>query len=315
METKDIERLRQIKKAVFSIAQGDFNYRIARTNLDDVIERISVIVNMITEEMKETLRLYSDLHFHQSKQNPLHLIFILDNDLRILNVTPDVYEALGYKKEDMLHLPFPELLSKNSLEVWQAIASNFLYSPDYSTKQQLLLRCKNKSERSYNCGITSVYDEGKGARNFIISIYDPMLKSKVFEDGGSIRKMALKKMGKEAKAQPTVLLNSADRKTLNAIYSHILQNLGQPLPHLEQIAHTYGINEYKLKYGFKELYGTSVFRFLKQERLKKARLLIENTNTPINVIANICGYQNKAHFSKEFRNFFDLTPRMVRKQR
>jgi transcriptional regulator GlxA family with amidase domain len=84
---------------------------------------------------------------------------------------------------------------------------------------------------------------------------------------------------------------------------------------LEQIAHTYGINEYKLKYGFKELYGTSVFRFLKQERLKKARLLIENTNTPINVIANICGYQNKAHFSKEFRNFFDLTPRMVRKQR
>lgn len=314
MEATDIQRLRQIKKAVFSIAQGNFNYRIARTNQDDVIESITVIVNMITEEMKETLRLYNDLHFHQSKQNPLHLVFILDNDLRILNVTPDVYEALRYKKEDILHLPFPLLLSENSLEVWQSLASNFLYSPDYSIKQQLLLRCKNKSERSFNCGITSIYDETNEARNFIISIYEPMLKSKILDDNGRRPKIVFKKKGKGEKARPTVLLNSADRKALHALYSYILQNLDQPLPHLEEIAHTYGINEYKLKYGFRELYDTSVFRFLKQERLKKARLLIENTSTPINVIAKVCGYQNKAHFSKDFSSYFDITPRRVRKK-
>lgn len=47
-------------------------------------------------------------------------------------------------------------------------------------------------------------------------------------------------------------------------------------PSLLELSRLIGLNDYKLKTGFKEMYGTTVFGYLREQRLEKAyRLLME----------------------------------------
>src|SRR5690554_6470486 len=96
------------------------------------------------------------------------------------------------------------------------------------------------------------------------------------------------------------------------IHNHILENLDKSLPHLDKLANMFGTAEIKLKYGYKQMYGNTVFRFLKSERMKKGKLLLENTSLPIKTIAEMCGYLNPSHFSKDFRAEFGVAPRGMR---
>ena len=52
-------------------------------------------------------------------------------------------------------------------------------------------------------------------------------------------------------------------------------------PSLKELAKLIGLNTYKLKTGFKELFGIPVFKYLQGKRLEKAFELIENKNMPI----------------------------------
>lgn len=310
METRDIERLRNIKQALFSIAHGNFDSRIARTEADDIIESIIVLINMMAEEMKETLRLYAELRINTDTTEHIHMVFILDQNFKIRYVTSDVLAELGYETNDLLKKSFSTLLSQSHLGLWRSIGSQMHFSQEYHKQHRLILRCKNGLERCYSCGLTSIYDVASSSQYIMVSIYEPILKSKLLEDGAG-QKSQQTNIPK-TKAPPNVLLRQKDRRVLQNIQHYILKNLDKALPNLKILAHNFGTNEFKLKYGFKQLYGTTVFRFLKQERLKKGRLLIENTSFPIKTIAKMCGYTNGSHFSRDFRECFDLTPRKVR---
>ena len=101
----------------------------------------------------------------------------------------------------------------------------------------------------------------------------------------------------------------------------IIRNIGNHLRHhpekditsLKKLALEFGTNEYKLKRGFKEFFGMTVFRFLKNERLMNAHLSIRNTNEQFKNIAKMNGFRNASHFTKEFRSRYGYTPRQLRK--
>ena len=93
----------------------------------------------------------------------------------------------------------------------------------------------------------------------------------------------------------------------------IMNNLENELPSLKEFAHQLGTNEFKLKYGFKQLYGTSVYRFLLQERLRKSKMLIQHTDHSIKTIAYQTGFKSIPHFSRVFKKTFGYTPTALRK--
>jgi PAS domain S-box-containing protein len=311
MRGVDLERLIDIQKVIQAMAQGDFNLRVARTEEDDEIETISVLLNMMAEEMKETLGFYSDIRRKSTLADQAHLVFILDNNYKILFVTKDVSMILGYESKELINKSFSIILSKSYIESWRAIGSKIIFSEHYNCQHQILLRCKNKIERTITCGVVSIYDKSSDIQYIMIDSYQVVLRSKMLEDK---KKQLLKtKTQGNRKEPPNVLLRQKDRRALQKIYNYILKNQEDPLPHLKELAHKYAINEFKLKNGFRKLYGTSVFRFFKQERLKKARLLIENTDLPMREVAKQCGYRSQTHFSKDFRNHFDLPPSKIRK--
>ncbi|MEM9142624.1 MAG: AraC family transcriptional regulator [Bacteroidota bacterium] len=81
---------------------------------------------------------------------------------------------------------------------------------------------------------------------------------------------------------------------------------------LPLLAREVGTNEYTLKKGFKEVYGTSVFGFWKTLKMTSAKEHLQNSNEPIADIAEKLGYKNQRHFSTAFKKIYGVTPSMIR---
>lgn len=83
---------------------------------------------------------------------------------------------------------------------------------------------------------------------------------------------------------------------------------------IPQLARQTGINEAKLKEGFKELYSLSVHTYLQQLRLEKAKELLLTTNMSITDITYHIGYSHVTHFTTLFKKELGLTPGEWRKE-
>ncbi len=68
------------------------------------------------------------------------------------------------------------------------------------------------------------------------------------------------------------------------------------------------LNEFKLKRGFKERYGNTVFGYLRQVRMEKARELLRQGNATVIEAANAVGYTNPSHFARAFKQAFGMNP-------
>lgn len=85
-------------------------------------------------------------------------------------------------------------------------------------------------------------------------------------------------------------------------------------PSLKDFALQLGTNEFKLKYGFKELYGTTVHRFLMEERLRKSKMMIQFTDQSLKSIAHTTGFKSISHFSRTFKKRYEYAPSELRKK-
>ena len=74
-----------------------------------------------------------------------------------------------------------------------------------------------------------------------------------------------------------------------------------------------GMNEFKLKAGFKQVYGMGMFEYLMQIRMQAARQLLLETDKPIKEIATLTGYATKQSFMHAFKKFFHDTPGSFRR--
>ncbi|WP_319380877.1 AraC family transcriptional regulator [Thiomicrorhabdus sp.] len=93
----------------------------------------------------------------------------------------------------------------------------------------------------------------------------------------------------------------------------LLKNDIQSPPSLTQLAKLVGLNEFKLKRGFKQLNQQTVFEYLHQLRMQHAASLLCKTHQPVVEIAQQSGYCNHGHFSSAFRQFYGKAPTAFRK--
>ena len=82
---------------------------------------------------------------------------------------------------------------------------------------------------------------------------------------------------------------------------------------IEQLSLKFGINEFKLKNGFKELFGDGVFHYASKLRMKEALYLIKNSDFSIKEIAYHLGYASPSSFSVAFKNEMGMGPSYYRK--
>ena len=106
----------------------------------------------------------------------------------------------------------------------------------------------------------------------------------------------------------SVVIKFEDMERLHYAKEILVQRMDYP-PSLLELAQLVGLNEYKLKLGFREVFGITPFAYLRDRRLEKAQRLIQEGDMSIEVIANSVGYANRSRFARAFRKKYGLNPR------
>lgn len=75
-----------------------------------------------------------------------------------------------------------------------------------------------------------------------------------------------------------------------------------------ELAREVGINDYKLKIGFHEVFDTTVFGCLYEYRMERSRQLLESGNLTVTGVARAVGYANRSHFAAAFKRKFGVNP-------
>lgn len=118
----------------------------------------------------------------------------------------------------------------------------------------------------------------------------------------------------ERQSQAKFSFSNSDRDKFYQVKSY-LDECPNDLPGLKELAIQFGLNEFKLKKGFKELFKTTVFGHLLDVKLEKARKLLLETSLGINEIGVIVGYKYPQHFTTAFKKKFGYPPNRLRIQR
>jgi AraC family transcriptional activator of pyochelin receptor len=105
--------------------------------------------------------------------------------------------------------------------------------------------------------------------------------------------------------------NQTDKEKIIAVRDLINERVHCP-PNLSEIAQYVGLNEYKLKRGFKETFNNTVFGYLTDQRLQLARQYLLDTEKTAAEISLQLGYATPQHFNNAFKKKFGITPYLVR---
>lgn len=102
-------------------------------------------------------------------------------------------------------------------------------------------------------------------------------------------------------------MKPADIEKIHAAREIMLKNASNPYS-LGRLAHEAGTNEFTLKKGFKELFGTTVFGMLADLKMDEAREHLLNSELSLTEISALAGYQHPNHFSAAFKRKYGVTP-------
>ena len=88
----------------------------------------------------------------------------------------------------------------------------------------------------------------------------------------------------------------------------IISRMAEP-PSLQELANEIGLNIKKLKEGFKQIYGDTVYSFLFDYKMEHSRKLLETNQYNVNEVGNQLGYSSASHFIAAFKKKFGITPK------
>jgi len=88
----------------------------------------------------------------------------------------------------------------------------------------------------------------------------------------------------------------------------ILKNMSEP-PSLQELSEKIGLSLNKLKEGFKQLYGDTVFGYLLDHKMEEARRMLASTNYNVNEVGLRIGYSTSSHFIAAFKKKYGTTPK------
>lgn len=109
------------------------------------------------------------------------------------------------------------------------------------------------------------------------------------------------------KTQLDAKISKRDEDILQDVKKYIDAHFLDPAS-IEILSKTFGVNEFKLKHGFKVLFDTSPMRYLQYKRLAYSLCLLRDTDRTIKKIADEIGYAHAANFTTAFTKTFGNSP-------
>ncbi|MEC0106738.1 AraC family transcriptional regulator [Paenibacillus taichungensis] len=119
--------------------------------------------------------------------------------------------------------------------------------------------------------------------------------------------LVLEKYTCEHRSNVASYIKKPDVERLYATKQIIQDRLENPLS-LKELARATELNEFKLKKGFKALFGMTVFEYIRDQRLEKGLFLMQYEQLNIGEAAAAVGYSNPSNFSAAFYKKYGCKP-------
>lgn len=113
-------------------------------------------------------------------------------------------------------------------------------------------------------------------------------------------------------AAPGIGLSKDDISKLYYARELLVQQMDKPCT-IMALSRMVGMNDYKLKLGFRQLFGTTIFTYFSDMRMTKAKSLLSEPDLTVAEVAYAIGYKNPQHFSSAFKKKFGILPSQMRR--
>ena len=120
-------------------------------------------------------------------------------------------------------------------------------------------------------------------------------------------------VSRPAEKETLIHLKKYDLQKIHEAREYLLSNMENP-PTLKELAHKMGMNDFKLKKGYKQVFGTTIFGDFNRERMDKAMQCLLDNDMSITDTAMLTGYQDSPNFIRAFKAYFGSTPGDMRKR-
>lgn len=104
------------------------------------------------------------------------------------------------------------------------------------------------------------------------------------------------------------LVDEDNIKRIRKAKEIIIARMAEP-PTLVELSEEIGLSLKRLKEGFKQIYGDTVFSFLFDYKMEYARKMLESGKYNVNEVALKVGYSTGSHFIAAFRKRYGTTPK------
>ena len=104
------------------------------------------------------------------------------------------------------------------------------------------------------------------------------------------------------------LVDEDNIKRIRRAKEIIIARMAEP-PTLVELAQEVGLSLKRLKEGFKQIYGDTVFSFLFDFKMEYARKMLESGKYNVNEVGLKVGYSTGSHFIAAFRKRYGTTPK------
>lgn len=111
-----------------------------------------------------------------------------------------------------------------------------------------------------------------------------------------------------------IKFNEYDIQAVHHAKSYLIENYANP-PSIKELSRIVKLNDFKLKYGFKLIFGITPYKFVLNFRLHKAKSLLEQGEMNVSEIAKKTGYNHVQNFSNAFYKHFGITPKSLNKNK
>lgn len=292
----NLHRFLSLHQMLFEMARGNFNMQIAPSGYDDEMESLIVLVNMVAEELKGSVFHSGHVNAHADHRFAVSALLMLDGECRVANFDTGALSALGYTAGELLGKQIGDVLEQDSFEAL-CIAGREVIDRELVSKT-LPLRFLTASTLvlEADCSIARLSEGGGTVLSFIAPFLQERDLPERIDSGVIGRNPGLRR---------------SDARLVQKVYDYVLGNLEEQLPSIKDLAHQFGTNEFKLKDGFRHFFNTSIYQFYTAERLKRAMLMIQQTDSPLKNISQMCGFNSYPNFSKSFKRYFGMSPRDV----
>lgn len=140
--------------------------------------------------------------------------------------------------------------------------------------------------------------------NLHFSIKELYIKGKVYE----LISLYFNKSGDTDVEQCPFLVDEDNVKRIRKAKEIVISRMSEP-PTLTDLAQEIGLSLKKLKEGFKQIYGDSVYSFLFDYKMEHARKLLESGQHNVNEVGLRVGYSTGSHFIAAFKKKYGTTPK------